>query len=294
AEAPAAAELASLRGCDAEALYYGIGESVDFVKARRCAYAEEANGEGTAMGGSAVLMMTYANGQGVPRNFDLALRFACDVGGAPAELDGRVGRLVRARAAGALSEAFDVCDDITSGFMQGICTAHGERLADVGRQARLHAATSDLPQPELAALERAAQAFFEARSQGEVDQTGTARSAFVIEERTQLEDQHTHFLEQLHDAKFTPPQRGEAALDQEMRATLARIAGCSSLQQQEQFAGAITRAGIRDAQARWIDYRAAFVVLAVRVRPQVPPESWRTWLGAKRLEQLQALAEGCQ
>jgi hypothetical protein len=32
-----------------------------------------------------LLTMIYANGKGAARNFDLALKFACEVDGAPAE-----------------------------------------------------------------------------------------------------------------------------------------------------------------------------------------------------------------
>jgi len=32
-----------------------------------------------------------------------------------------------------MTKAFDLCDDITSGLMHGVCAAHGKRLSDVQR-----------------------------------------------------------------------------------------------------------------------------------------------------------------
>ena len=51
-------------------LYFGFGRPADPVKARKCAYAEIDRDAKAPIGGKAILMMVYANGKGVPRNFD--------------------------------------------------------------------------------------------------------------------------------------------------------------------------------------------------------------------------------
>ena len=65
---PTAEQAAALKDCDADKLYYGIGVHFDYVKARHCAFAADSQD---------VLMMLYANGLGVPRNYAVAKMAAC-------------------------------------------------------------------------------------------------------------------------------------------------------------------------------------------------------------------------
>src|SRR5262249_39964321 len=140
ADQPSPGEVEALATCDAEALYYGIGRSSDYAEARRCAYAQRRGDGAPVFGGPEILLMIYANGKGVPRNLDIATQFACEVGGAEAELGGRIAHLTRLRGASQPPD-LDICDDVTSGFMGGHCAAHAERVAKVQRDARLKAAT---------------------------------------------------------------------------------------------------------------------------------------------------------
>jgi len=286
---PADSALPALATCNAESLYYGIGVPVDFDAARRCAYAEEAQKRAPVVGGAAILMMVYANGNGVQKNFDLALHFTCRVGGAEAEIESRAARLWRAREGGQLREPFDLCDDITSGFMSGHCSAHRERVAAVGRNAGRSAATANMPKRELSALLIAADRYFQTRSSDEVDQSGTLRASFGIEEQARLEDEFVAALEQLRSAAFPPTSAAPA----DISATLARIARCKHLAAMEPMAGAITRAGIRRTQARWLAYREAFIALALKLHPDQKREAFEIWLDQVRLRQLTELASGC-
>jgi hypothetical protein len=73
---------------------------VDFERARKCAFTRAEPSPDGVMGGAEILIMVYANGQGVPKNFELALRFACTLGGAGAEISGRlIGPSLRAASA---------------------------------------------------------------------------------------------------------------------------------------------------------------------------------------------------
>jgi hypothetical protein len=225
----------------------------------------------------------------------LALRFACQVGGAPAELSSRVSRLSHARAGGALDRELDICDDIRSGYMSGYCAAHRARIDAVPRNARRRAAVSEMPTAQVTTLDKAANHYFRTRSDHEIDLTGTMRAVYGIEEQARLEEQLVKALEQLRDPTF-PGAVGEAVtLEGEMRVALGRIATCKSYAEMEKLglAGAVTRAGIRRTHDAWLPYRSAFVVLALAVRPGSKPEVWRAWLSADRLQLLKELARGC-
>jgi len=291
---PSPGDEAALRDCDAEALYYGIDTAVDYERARRCAYTRLGRDGDTTIGGPEILMMIYANGRGVPVNWDLALRFACQIGGAPLELGGRVSRLWQARAGTQpLAKPLEVCDDVTSGFMQGYCAAHEERIAAVPRNARKRAAALDMP-VELHAFEAAARRFFDARERNEVDLSGSARAVFSIEERAKLEDDYVKMLEQLRDRSFVPDKVDASGTDKKLTAQLARIASCKYLADTEALVpGAVTRAGIKKTQALWLAYRAAFVALAQKLRPDVERAAWQAFIGQKRILQLAEQADGC-
>ncbi|MGI4827284.1 MAG: hypothetical protein ACRYFU_03700 [Janthinobacterium lividum] len=67
--------------------------------------------------GPGVLTMLYANGYGTPRDYKLALRFACEQSWASdAEFALRVGHLEALSHTPAQSYTFDLCEDTTSGL----------------------------------------------------------------------------------------------------------------------------------------------------------------------------------
>jgi hypothetical protein len=290
-DAPSKEELVGLAGCDAEALYYGIGMPVDFERARKCAFTRAEPSRDAVMGGAEILMMIYANGQGVPKNFDLALRFACTVGGAGAEISGRLSRLLAARTTGNLEDAMDVCDDVTSGYMSGYCAAHVERVAAVPRNARRRAASSTMPQVELKALDTAAARFFEARSTWEVDLTGTMRAVFSIEEQAKLEDELVLTLEHLKDATFVPPHADPKPLELELSKLMATSISRKT-DSPATMIGSVTSGGIRKTQKQWLRYRDKLVELVRKVRPAAELDDWRASIIQSRLEQLRPLSSG--
>src|SRR5712675_852873 len=79
ADRPTPAEEMALAKCVSVDIYYGFGETADPVKARKCAYAEMDRDAKAPIGGKAILMMVYANGNGATRNFDSALKLACSL-----------------------------------------------------------------------------------------------------------------------------------------------------------------------------------------------------------------------
>ena len=123
---PTPGQAADLKGCDAEALYYGIGRPADPARARLCAFVQrqakaDIGNLSDAFQGDAMLMVIYANGVGARRDLRLATRFACGIDSAPAEFDGRVADLTSRRKSRSAGQGFSFCDDITSGLAEGQC-----------------------------------------------------------------------------------------------------------------------------------------------------------------------------
>ena len=175
---PTPAQAKTLKGCDSEALYYGIGMAADPVKARLCAFTEE-DDEAGYFGGRALLMTIYANGRGAARDLRTATHLACGLDGAPAEMDGRVLHLQQLKA----GETFSICDDVTSGYMGGQCAAHESRKAAAIREVTLTTlakAGGYAGAPDWIALRRRLEAYADAHGSGDIDLSGTLRGAMAL------------------------------------------------------------------------------------------------------------------
>lgn len=267
--------------CDAANFYYGFKQPVDFVKARQCAYGAH---------DYAVLTMIYANGQGVERNWDLAIHFACKAGFAADEIEGRVMHLVQLRDQHWQGKNFDICDDVTSGYMMGVCASYQATLAQTHRQRQLTELTqgwSEIDKKALQHLQNVANAFFTARSANEVDLSGTDRGASQLEEEGALRDDLMSSLKNFangHLPIYTVSQAVNA--DQQLNIVYKQIEG------NKDFAvGTIDRSGVKRTQILWLNYRDAWIAFGKIKYPQVDADSWKTWLTDKRLKMLQDLAE---
>lgn len=182
ADLPTVQDKESLKDCDAEVLYYGIGVPGDPGRARLCAYIEMEKAEEKTntppFQSAGILMNIYANGKGARRNIPLAKLMACIVWSAPAELEARLEHLSQIEAGKRLKTEFDVCDDITSGMMGGECAAHEGRISDAERNSYLSQVREKLStsqQSLLSDLPKKLEAFITARSDGEIDKGGTIR-----------------------------------------------------------------------------------------------------------------------
>ncbi|MFZ5892359.1 MAG: hypothetical protein ACOY0T_14970 [Myxococcota bacterium] len=293
AKLPANAEPtnpAKLRDCDSEALYYGIGVPKDLERARACALAEFGRRqEHLVFGGASILMMIYANGDGLPANFELAARYACDFGGAPAELASRLAHLDRMRASYE-PERLDVCDHATSGLLSGFCAKHEARIADVARADRKRKAVVSLPPKELERFERAAKAFIETRVNNEVDLSGTLRAAFQIEEEQKLADAQVELLEKLPDPAF-PRADGDKSTEAELKRLYESAVKNLPQKTDMDLPGQIAAAGVKKTQRIWLQYREAWIALGIKVRPDKPREVWSDVLTRARIAMLKELAD---
>lgn len=287
ADRPTAAQTAALKGCDSEALYYGEGMAPDYVKARQCAVLEQGSEEGF-FAGTTILMQVYANGQGTARNIDLATALACEIEGAPMENDGRVLHL---QALAAKPGPFDVCDDITSGYAGGFCALRESTLAGFDRETKIATVAQRFPSasaPLFTEVKTAFAAFAEAHGGGEVDLSGTARGAFVVEEEDRERDQFLKDLTRLADGQWLKAGHAEAvsadaALNQSYRkgltACVERDANYSTVRAED----------IRTTQRLWLVYRDAYLRFAAVAAPTVTRDAILTRLTNLRTAELDSL-----
>lgn len=294
ADLPPPAALPALAKCDSMALAIGDSGHADPVRARQCAYLERAGANDTVFGGSAMLSVLYANGEGVPRNLPLATKFACEAGGAPAEVDGRVAHLVEMDMKDS-SEKFRFCDDITSGYMMGFCAGAEANHADATRHAELAELTRGFTPPQQAAwsaLNQAATVYFSAHSDHEVDQSGSGRGAFVIEDEQASADALLASLKALVAGKV--PAGNAQAADARLNAVYRRVLANPDLKPLADDAqytgmGTITAAGIRADQRTWIPYRDAWEKLGAALHPDLAPGSVAAWITTARTDDLRSL-----
>jgi uncharacterized protein YecT (DUF1311 family) len=293
ADRPDAATRKALKGCSSEALYYGIGMPADPIRARQCAFLEmEADGshEGSAgvFSGRVMLMTIYANGVGAERNLDIAIDLACHVPGAPYEYDGRVMNLAELKAKGWTGKNFSYCDNITSGMAQGLCAEHGARLAKQERARKLGKRMekwSAADRQAFTPLQKALDTFVEALGSNEVDLSGTAGGAMMVDDQESHRADFEALLEQLEQGK------GPRASAEDFKAEDARLNKVYQAVQKypdEDVAwGTVTKAGIKKTQKAWLKYRDAWVAFARIHYPSVTREALSYELTKQRIARLE-------
>lgn len=295
ADLPASLDTGQLHGEESSKYYYGIGVPVDYARARRMAFVEFAAGKNYEFCGAEVLLMLYANGFGVKRDLDLSIRLACgNVNGAGAEVEGRDVHLKALRSGDRLyfkSDTFDICDDITSGLMEGMCAGLVSEKEQAKRKAQLDSILSRWSAADLVAfrhLRAAATDYFETRSAYEVDLRGTARAALEIGESESLEVDFLDEIKHANSCNFaSSSQQDFDDADKNLNTTYRKLMRTW----RDQPHGGIEKSGIKSAQLAWLAYRDAWVEF-VRVRcPSVTPETIKTMLTKQRVQQLEELEE---
>jgi hypothetical protein len=287
ADRPDPAAAALLKGCDSEALYYGIGVPADPVRARQCAFLEAQSDDGGVFSGRTMLMTVYANGRGARRDVDVAIHLACGIEGAPMESHGRVTHLAELKSQPGAQEDFHFCNDITSGLAMGYCADHEARIAGVRRDselARLTGGWSAAEKLAFAPLREAHAAYVEAHGSGEVDMSGTARGAMAIEAEEELRDEFLALLKDLaagHAPRYDAGgyKAADSRLNAAYRALMRDTVPVDS-------PGPVTREGIQGAQRAWLRYRDAFLAFAAVKFPKADRDSLAAWLTDKRTAML--------
>ena len=299
AEAALVAAPSKWPDCDSHKLYFGIGTQIDLASARSCAWkerlAKQAGLEpqftiGSVLGGSAMLTVLYANGEGVEKNIPLAIRFTCEAGGAPAEIGGRIKHLNSLISQPtSTKDKFQFCDDITSGLMQGFCEGLSAELADQHRANSLNELSSKWPERQkkaFAELTDAINSYSEAHGRGEIDTSGTARAAEEIDAEQSLRDSFLKAIQifekgDLPQHSATEAQMADVELNDVYRKAL------SDAETSKSNYGAIQPEGIRTAERAWLKYRDAWIQFARLHYPSVSADSWLTLLTKDRIATLE-------
>jgi len=284
---PADFKVENFKGKTSENYYYGIGVSINYVTARYLAFIEmKDNTDEPALGGSTVLLMLYANGYGVERNFDICIRISCgNLNAAPAEIDGRTQHL-KNMAAGKDKGVFDICDDITSGYMQGVCNSIGADKAKYQRQANMDKIVSSLPKEDTAAyrsLRAAASNFFNARSENEVDLSGTMRAVFIQDESDSLERNFMDKIMKSVKCNFQNYSQDDFMnADKELNKVYSQVMKTTDVSGW----GTVTKTQIKSVERTWLPYRDAWVAFMKVKCPQLSEYALEALLTKERISQL--------
>ncbi|KGP62495.1 hypothetical protein EP47_06200 [Legionella norrlandica] len=272
---------ASLKNCDSLDLYYGFSAAPNYTKAFQCALMNK---------DYSVLVMIYANGRGVPFDPDLAIHFACMMeDAAPAEMDGRIAHLAQIKKSNKQS-SFDICDDITSGYMMGWCSSIDQRLEDAKRNKKINALISKwTPQEQILYQQviKTGAAYIHDHSMYEIDLSGTARGAFAINAQLRL-NQHIFELIQKTNQCAIPhaTTKQYQKSDIQLNNIYKKVMSVPSFQYTT-----ITKEGIKKTEIAWIKYRDAWVQLGRVKCPQISSESWQVFLIQDRIKLLNEILE---
>lgn len=283
--------------CDETALYYGIGTRPDYSAALQCGWYQRAHPRDTEADmfyGPGVLSMLYANGKGVGRNYDLAIRFSCeDQWAAEAEMAYRIGRLEHLRDTKSQNATFDLCDDITSGLSDGTCTSIQTRKEDVQRSKEINSVVQRLPRAAQALfkpLQQAELAFEQTRSENEVDLSGTSRAAFQLAEEARLGDQFLVNLRRFGTGDIPAASDADlSSLDRKLNEVYQSIE--HSPPSKWKF-GTVKPDGIRDTERKWVSLQEAWLRFARVAYPTLSLTAVRAQLIRLRLHQLRSLGAG--
>jgi uncharacterized protein YecT (DUF1311 family) len=278
--------------CDSYKSYSGIGRKVDFAAARRCAWSErlaqQANLEprytvASFFGGSAMLAVLYANGEGIEQNKPLVLRFACESELADHGIEDIQALPNEPHVTG---RKFKYCDEAFTTFEMNLCAAYGDEIAAQKREDELNRLSIRWPRADkdaLAALERAEEAYVTAHGGGETYLGGTIRNLRVdrVEER-----QRDNFLAAVREFEGGHLPRGSEAdyrkADSDLNATYMKALEFAAKQNFAEDDGLIRPEGIQKAERTWLKYRDAWVVFAKLHYPHSDPNAWLTLLTRNR------------
>ncbi|GEM_PF-4012466 len=284
-------------GCSAEDYYFGVSECArsnkpNYRLARLKGFVErpQFDRSNTPYDGLPILMMIYANGKGVPRNYALASKFACEMGEDGLEL--RLDSLELASKAYANNERMkdiDVCSMVPDYIMEATCVVDNDNHAYVPqREKRLRNIVSKWSSQDMEVyweVRKKSNDFFGARCDREVDQTGASRMRFSYEESRRLEDGFVELMSEMNLNRLRK-SRKLISEEEELQKTFLYM------QASDWKYGTVTAEDIAITQKYWLEYRDAWLALA-RAKGQ-NEDAWRERLTVQRfimLKELQSQGE---
>jgi uncharacterized protein YecT (DUF1311 family) len=278
--------------CESYKSYNGLGRKMDYSATRQCAWSErlaqqadlEPNYTAESLfGGSAMLTVLFANGEGVEQNKQLALRFACESDLSP---DGMTGIIALPNEPHVTQKKFVYCDYASSTADMNACAEYEDGITAQKRQNELDTLSSRWPQADkdaLAALEKASEDYVQAHGEGEVYQGGTIRYLRMngVEER-----QRDNFLAAVRKFESGQLPAGTEAeykkADSDLNATYKSVLDLAARQNFTEDYGDIRPEGIQKAERAWLKYRDAWVAFAKLHYPQTNSSAWLTLLTRNR------------
>ncbi len=276
--------------CESYKSYSGLGRKVNFGAARQCAWQERLTPAdldsrdtvASLFGGSAMLSVLYANGEGVEQNKPLALRFACESGLSD---DGISAILALPTKPHVTENKFNYCSHAMTTFDMNFCAAYQDEITAQERQDQLDALSIHWPRADktaFSALEKASEDFVNAHGRGEVYMGGTIRDLRMdgVEER-----HRDNFLAAIREFEGGRLPAGTEADYKKADADLnATYKSALDLAAKQNFAddGYIRPEGIQKAERAWLVYRDAWVEFAKVHYPQTSADAWLTLLTRNR------------
>jgi len=283
-----------LPDCDERDLYYGFGKEPNYPGALQCGwyqYSHPQHRVGNMFCGPGVLAMLYANGKGVARNYDAAIRLACEnPWAAEAEMAYRVGHLERLRDDPSQTATFDLCDDITSGLSDGFCTSIQTQRADAVREAKIAEIVDKLApvaKSVFPKLQKAETAFEDIREENEIDLSGTSRAAFQLEDQALLREQFLTNLTRFGKGDIPPDTESDLVeLDRKLNEAYQAIQ--HSPQSRWEYV-TVKPEGIQKTERAWVALADEWIAFAAKAYPDISSRRIRAQLIRLRLHQLRSL-----
>jgi uncharacterized protein YecT (DUF1311 family) len=277
--------------CNSYKLYSGIGTKVDYAASRKCAWSERlaqlADLEprytiASLFGGSAMLSVLYANGEGVDQNKSLALRFACESGLAQ-DAAKDIGTLPN--ESHLTQNKFKYCDEVRTTLEIGFCASWDAEIADQERTAYIDAMSRGWPDNQKTALRtlfRDQSAYSKAHAKGELDLGGSGRAIWQFDAEQTLRSQFLAAIKSFESGKL-PSGSAKPSKVADMQLNALYHEALATAEAGKSNYGAIQPEGIRDAERAWLRYRDDWVKFGGLRYPAVARDAWLTLLTNDRV-----------
>ena len=290
AEASAIATPKTWPECNSYKLYSGIGTKVDYATARKCAWFErlaiKADIEprytvASVVGGSAMLAVLYANGEGVEQNIPLAGRFACEagIGHGLKDIEALPPSPVQA------GKEFKYCDEAYTTFEIGFCAGWDSEIQDQSRLSSIHRLSAMWPVAQrdaLLALVKTNDIYSSAHANREIDLSGSGRAIWQFNAEWLLREQFMTALKAFEQGQL-PHGSGDDSAHADTDLNRAYHKAINMAEAGKSGYGAIQPEGIRNTERVWLKYRDAWIAFAKLHYPTISVYSWLTLLTNDRI-----------
>jgi uncharacterized protein YecT (DUF1311 family) len=299
-----------------QCISYILYSDKDYSAARRCAWEERLafqthnldpqNWLSLDFGGSAVLAVLYANGEGVERNIPLAIRFTCELNGwgkSPSWMDS----LQRMEKDPSVKEELSICDDSTGGRGAGLCAEYDAQIAVHHREEKLRRLTKGWSETQKSKFERLAKAkedFALASGAYAGHFVGTLHDWYAVDAAESVRKEFIANLENFESGHLPVGaeidyKNADAELNQAYRQKLAdsedsaeEVAKKSYETEDVKKMAADEPEYIRNLERAWLKYRDAWIDFALLRYPSINKYAWLTLLTKEQTESLRKIGVG--